>query len=148
MEEDQIKTSFITLFGSFSYTTMPFGLKSTGATYQWDIQRCLHSRLGCNVEAYIDDVVVKTQEDEELISNLVETFNNLRKFKMKPNPEKCTFGVPAGKLLGHMVSHRGIDPNPEKVLAITKMKPLESLHDVQKLTMHDRFKQIYLMTRC
>jgi hypothetical protein len=78
-------------------------------------------------------MVVKTQEDEGLFSNLVETLDNLRKFKMKLNLEKCTFGVPSGKLLGYMVSHRGIDPNPEKVSAITKMKPLESLHDIQKL---------------
>jgi hypothetical protein len=68
-----------------------------------------------------------------LISDLAETFDNLRKFKMKLNPKKCTFGVPSGKLLGYMVSHRGIDPNLEKVSAITKMNPFESLHDVQKL---------------
>jgi hypothetical protein len=78
-------------------------------------------------------VVVKTREDDGLIFDLTETFDNLRKFKMKLNPEKCTFGVPSGKLLGYMVSHHGIDPNPEKVPAITKMKPPESLHDVQKL---------------
>jgi hypothetical protein len=58
------------------------------------------------------------------------TIDNLRKFKMKLNPEKCTFGVPLGKLLGYMVFRCGIDPNPEKVLTITKMKSLESLHDV------------------
>jgi hypothetical protein len=52
---------------------------------------------------------------------------------MKPNPEKCTFDVPLEKLLGHMVSHHGIDPNPEKVSAINKMKPPESLDDVEKL---------------
>jgi hypothetical protein len=75
-----------------------------------------------------------TQEDERLISDLAETFDNLRKFKMKLNPEKCTFGVPSGKLLRYIVSHHGIDPNSEKVSAITKMKPSESLHDVQKLT--------------
>jgi hypothetical protein len=56
-------------------------------------------------------VVVKTQEDEGLISDLAETFNNPRKFKMKLKPKKCTFGVPLGKLLRYMVSHRGIDPN-------------------------------------
>jgi hypothetical protein len=78
-------------------------------------------------------MVIKAQEDEGLISNLKETFNNMRKFKMKLNPDKCTFGVPSGKLIRYMVSHRSIDPNPEKVLAITKMKPPESLHDVQKL---------------
>jgi hypothetical protein len=92
----------------------------------------LYSQLDRNVEEYVDDVVVKTQE-EGLISNLAETFDNLRKFKMKLNPKKCTFGVPSGKLIGYMVSHRGIDPNPEKVSTITKMKPPESLHDVQKL---------------
>jgi hypothetical protein len=79
-------------------------------------------------------MVIMTWEDEGLISNLVETFDNLRKFKMKLNTEKCTFGVSSGKLLGYMVSHHGIDPNPEKVSAITKMKPPESLHDMQKLT--------------
>jgi hypothetical protein len=78
-------------------------------------------------------VFVKTQKDEGLISDLLETFDNLRKFKMKANLEKCTFGVLSGKLLEYMVSHRGIDPNSEMVLAITKMKPSESLHDVQKL---------------
>jgi hypothetical protein len=131
--EDQIKTSFITPFGAFCYTTMSFGLKSVGATYQRGIQRCLHNQLRHNVEAYGDDVVVKNQEDEELISDLAETFDNLRKFKIMLNPKKCTFGVPSGKLLGNMVSWCGIDPNPKKVSAITKMAPPESLHDVQKL---------------
>jgi hypothetical protein len=79
-------------------------------------------------------VVVKTQKDEGLISNLVETFDNLRNFKMKLNPDKCTFGMPSGKLLGYMVSHRGIGTKPEKVSAIMRMKLPESLHDVQKLT--------------
>jgi hypothetical protein len=71
----------------------------------------------------VEGIVVKTQEEEGLNSDLAEAFNNLRKFKMKLNLEKCTFRVPSGKLLGHMVSRRGIDPNPQKVLAITKMKP-------------------------
>jgi hypothetical protein len=83
----------------------------------------MHSQLGRNAEAYVDDVVVKNQEDGGLMSDLAETFDNLRKFKMKLNPEKCTFGVPSEKLLGYIVSHRRIDPNSEKVLTIRKMKP-------------------------
>jgi hypothetical protein len=83
----------------------------------------MHSQLGRNAEAYVDDVVVKNQEDGGLMSDLAETFDNLRKFKMKLNPEKCTFGVPSEKLLGYIVSHRRIDPNSEKVLTIIKMKP-------------------------
>jgi hypothetical protein len=112
--EDQIKTSFITLFGAFCYTTMPFGLKSAGATYQRGIQLCLYSQLGRSAEAYVDDVVVKTWEEERLISDLAKTFDNLRKFKIKLNLGKCTFGVPSGKLLGYMVSRCGIDPNLER----------------------------------
>jgi hypothetical protein len=79
-------------------------------------------------------VVVKTREDKVLISDLAETFDNLRKFKMKLNHKKCTFNVPSRQLLGYMVSRWGIDPNPKKVSTITKMTPLESLHDVQRLT--------------
>jgi hypothetical protein len=63
-----------------------------------------------------------------------ETFDNLRKFKMKLIPDKCTFDVPSRKLLRYMVSRHSIDHNLEKVSAITKMKPPESLHVVQKLT--------------
>jgi hypothetical protein len=111
---------------------MPFRIKSVGATYQRGIQRCLHSQLGCNAEAYVDDVVIKTLEYEGLISVLAETSDILRKFKMNLNTDEVTFGVPLGKLLGYMFSCHGIDPNPEKVSAITKIKPPESLHDVQK----------------
>jgi hypothetical protein len=113
---------------------MPFRLKSAGATYQRGIQKCLHSQIGRKVEAYVDDVVIKTREEEGLISDLAETFDNLRKFSMKLNPEKCTFGVPSGKLLEYMFSRRGIDPSPEKVSAIRNMVPPESLHAVHKLT--------------
>jgi hypothetical protein len=75
--KDQIKTSFITPFDAFCYTTMPFGLKSTGAMYQRDIQKYLHSQLGCNAEAYVDDVVIKTRE-EGLISDLAATAGGAR----------------------------------------------------------------------
>jgi hypothetical protein len=98
------------------------------------MQRCLHSQLGRNAEAYVDDVVINSLENQGLISDLEETFDYLRKFKMNLNPDKCTFSVPSAKLLRYMVSYHGIDPNPEKLVSITKMKLPESLHDVQKLT--------------
>jgi hypothetical protein len=103
-EENQIKTSFMTLFGAFCLTTMPIRLESMGATYQQRIQLCLHSQLGRNADVYVDDVVVKTREDLGLLSDLAETFDNLRKFKMKLNPEKCTFNVPLGELHRYIVS--------------------------------------------
>jgi hypothetical protein len=76
--KDQIKTSFITPFDVFCYTTMSFDLKSTGAIYQRGIQKCLYSQFGHNAEACVDDVVVKTREDEGLISDRAETFDSLK----------------------------------------------------------------------
>ena len=100
---------------------MAFVLKNAGATYQRVIQNCLWHQLGRNAEAYIDDIVVNTKDPEDLINDLAETFANLRKFRWKLNPTKCVFGVPAGKLLGFIVSQWGIEANPEKISAITSM---------------------------
>nr|AAR87147.1 putative polyprotein [Oryza sativa Japonica Group]AAT81735.1 RNase H domain containing protein [Oryza sativa Japonica Group]ABF96761.1 retrotransposon protein, putative, Ty3-gypsy subclass [Oryza sativa Japonica Group] len=133
-ESDCLKTSFITPFGAYCYITMPFGLKNAGATYQRMIQRCFSTQIGRNVEAYVDDIVVKTKQKDDLITDLEETFASIRTFRMKLNPKKCIFGVPSGKLLGFMVSHRGIQANPEKINAILNMKPPSSQKDVQKLT--------------
>src|SRR5438132_4329767 len=126
--------SFIMLFGAYCYIMMPFGLKNVGATYQRAMQRCLHDQLGRNVEAYVDDVIIKSRVKEDLISDLSETFTNLRCFRWKLNPEKCVFGVPSGKLLSFIVSNRGIEANPKKLKNIFKMNSLTALKDVQKLT--------------
>src|SRR5438132_2806770 len=98
------------------------------------MQRCLHDQLGRNVEAYVDDVIIKSRVKEDLISNLSETFANLRHFRWKLNPEKCVFGVPSGKLLGFIVSYHGIEANPEKLKDIFRMNSPTKLRDVQKLT--------------
>src|SRR6266540_3593724 len=133
VESDCIKTSFITPFGAYYYITMPFDLKNTGTTYQRAMQRCLHDQLERNVEAYVDDIVIKSRVKEDLISDLSETFTNLRRFRWKLHPEKCVFGVPSGKLLGFIVSYRGIEANPEKLKDIFRMNSLTALKDVQKL---------------
>jgi hypothetical protein len=73
------------------------------------MQKCLHDQIYKNVQVYVDDVVIKTKETQTLIDDLWETFANLRRFRMKLNPVKFTFGVPAGKLLGFLVSSQGID---------------------------------------
>jgi hypothetical protein len=110
--EDEEKTAFITPIGCFFYTCMPFGLKNAGATFQRAMGKCLGSPIGCNVEAYIDDIVVKSRSKETLIDDLHETFANLRQVRLKLNAAKCTFGEPSGKLLRYLVSHRGIEANP------------------------------------
>jgi hypothetical protein len=83
-----------------------------------------------NVEAYVDDVVVKTRNSNTLITNLEDTFASLHEYQWKLNPNKCVFGVPSGKLLGFIISHHGIEANHEKVSAITKMKALTCIKDV------------------
>ena len=132
--EDEEKTAFTTPFGVFCYVKMPFGLKNAGATYQRCIQNCLQPQIGRNVEAYVDDIVVKSKTESALIADLKETFDNLRKYRMMLNPEKCTFGVPSGKLLGFLVSSRGIEANPRKIEALDQMRSPRTLKDVQRLT--------------
>ena len=133
-EKDQIKIAFITPYGAYCYRTMPFGLRNASATYQRCMQKCLHYQIGKNVQVYVDDVVIKTKNADTLIDDIRKTFANLRRFRMKLNPAKCIFGVPAGKLLGFLVSSRGIEANPVKIGAIERMQLPACLKDVQKFT--------------
>ena len=93
------------------------------------MKHCLHEQIDKNTEAYIDDIVVKSSKARNLIQDLAETFKNLQYFKIKLNPEKCTFGVPFDKLLGYIVSAHGIETNPMKVKAILDMGPPQALRD-------------------
>ena len=112
---------------------MSFRLKNIRATYQRAIQMCLDQQIGRNIEAYIDDVVVKSKTVDNLIADLEETFTNLKRYRWKLNPSKCIFGVPSGILLGYIVSACGIEPNPNKVSAITNMKWPTYVKDIQKI---------------
>nr|CAE03836.3 OSJNBb0013J13.13 [Oryza sativa Japonica Group] len=111
-----------------------FGLKNAGPTFQRTTRISLGSQIGRNVEAYVDELVVKTRNQETLLSDLAETFESLRSACIKLNPDKCVFGVPAGKLPGFLVSARGIEANPEKIRAIERMRPPSKLRDVQCVT--------------
>jgi hypothetical protein len=133
-KEDEEKTAFITPFGAFCYISMSFGLKNMGATYQRAIQMCLVDHWGKRVEAYVDDVVIKTENSENFIKDLQLVFYSLRRYRWKLNLEKCVFGVPVGKLLRFIVSHRGIEANPEKIEAIMRMEASRSQKKVQRLT--------------
>jgi hypothetical protein len=132
-KEGEEKIAFITPYGVFCYQVMPFGLKNARATYQRMMQNCLGSQIGCNIQVYINDMVITTRKEESLISDLAETFDNLNRYKLKLNPTKCSFGISAGQLLGFLVSARGIEANPEKIQAILTMGKPTKLHDVQKL---------------
>ncbi|GKV39077.1 hypothetical protein SLEP1_g46896 [Rubroshorea leprosula] len=110
------------------------GLKNAGATYQKMVTIVFHAQIGKNLEVYVDDIVVKSLKAEDHLTDLDETFNNLRKNRMRLNPAKCIFKVESGKFLGFMVSRRGIEVNPEKIRAIAEMEPPKSVKDIQRLT--------------
>jgi hypothetical protein len=92
------------------------------------------NQIGRNVEVYVDDMLVKSIRATKHIEDLRETFRTLRKYKMKLNPMKCAFGVSSGKILGFMVSQRGIEANPEKVKAVLEMEAPRKTKQLQRLT--------------
>nr|CAB3465777.1 unnamed protein product [Digitaria exilis] len=108
-ESDHLATSFITSFGMYCYVMMPFGLQNAGATYQRCMLHVFEDHIGRIVEAYVDDIVVKTKKADDLVHDLKIVFDCLRAHEVKLNPEKC----------------RGIELNPEK--------PIRDLKGVQKV---------------
>ena len=91
-------------------------------------------QIGRNMEVYVDDMLVKSKEEEDHLDDLKEMFNTLRQYSMKLNSSKYVFGVSSGKFLGFIVSQRGIEENPEKVKAILEMSSLKTIKEVQSLT--------------
>ncbi|XP_015060443.1 uncharacterized protein LOC107006392 [Solanum pennellii] len=122
-EEDVEKTTFITPWGVYHYRVMPFGLKNAGATYMRDMTTIFHDMIHKEIEVYVDDVIVKSRESSDHLTHLRKFFERLRHYNLKLNPAKCAFGVPAGKLLGFIVSRRGIELDPSKTKAIQELPP-------------------------
>lgn len=98
LEEDQEKTTFIISQGLYCYKVMPFGLKNAGATYHRLVNQRFNKQIRRNMEVYINDMLVKSKEEESHLDDLNETFETLRQYKMKLNPTKCAFGVSSGKV--------------------------------------------------
>ena len=119
--EDREKTSFITKWGTYCYRVMPFGLKNAGATYQRAAITLFHDTIHMDVEVYVDDMIVKSYNKADHWAALEHFFQRIRRFRLRLNPKKCTFGVTYGKLLGYMISERGIEVDPNKIRAILDM---------------------------
>ena len=132
--DDQEKTSFVTAQGTYCYRVMPFGLKNAGATYQRLVNRMFQKQIGATMEVYIDDMLVKSTTADLHIAHLSEAFQILRNYNMKLNPAKCAFGMSAGKFLGFIVNHRGIEENPDKIKAVLDMPSPSGIKEVQRLT--------------
>ena len=86
------------------------------------------------MEVYIDDMLVKSTTTELHIARLSEAFQIPRKYNLKLNPTKCAFGVSAGKFLGFIVNHRGIEANLDKIKDVLDMLPPSGIKEVQRLT--------------
>ena len=132
--EDQEKTAFVTSTRNYHYKVMPFGQKNTGSTYQRMMTRMFKPQLGKNIEIYVDDMVVKSKMVTEHLGDLGDIFDVLRRHKLRLNTSKCSFGVRSDKFLGYMVTHRGIEVNPDQIKTINDLKPLRNAKEVQKLT--------------
>jgi hypothetical protein len=116
--EDKAKTTFVTPWGSYCYKVMPFDLKNAGATYQRAMVALFHDMMHKEIEVYVDDMIAKSKKGEDHVKVLRKLFERLRKYELKLNPAKCSFGVKFEKLLGFMVSNRGIEVDHDKVRAI------------------------------
>ena len=97
---------------------MPFDLKNAGVTYQRLVNKIFKPLIGHTMEVYVDDMITKFKDSRDHVKHLEETFELLRKYQMKLNPEKCAFRVSSDKFLGFLVSHRGIEANPKKIRVV------------------------------
>ena len=116
--KDMEKTTFLTMWGTFCYKVMPFRLKNVRATYQKAIVTLFHDMMHKEIEVYVDDMIAKSQGEDDHVINLRKLFERLRKFQLKFNPAKCTFGATFRKLLRFVVSKKGIEIDLDKVQAI------------------------------
>ena len=130
---DEEKMAFITPMANYCYKVMPFGLKNAGATYQRLMNKVFAEFIGNLMEVYIDNMLVKIKEEGSLFSDLEVVLGRLRQHNMRLNPHKCAFTVAAGKFLGFMLTHRGIEANPDKCRAILEMKSPMTVKEVQRL---------------
>ncbi|GJX67369.1 reverse transcriptase domain-containing protein [Tanacetum coccineum] len=133
-QDDEEKTTFYMDQGTHCYTKIPFGLENAGATYQRLVDAAFQSQIERNLEAYVDDMVIKSNDEKVLIADIAETFDNLWRINMKLNPKKCSFGVEEGKFLGYMVTSEGIQANPKKTKAIADMQSPRTLKEMQSLS--------------
>lgn len=131
--EDQEKTAFVTPIGNYRYKVIPFGLKNARSTYQRMMTRMFEPLLGKNIEIYVDDMVVKSKLVSEHLWDLGCIFDVLRKHRLRLNASKCSFGVGSGKFLGYIITHRGIEVDPDQIRAIQNLRAPRNSKEIQKL---------------
>ncbi|GJV62822.1 reverse transcriptase domain-containing protein [Tanacetum coccineum] len=133
-KNDEDKTAFHTEEGVLCYTKITFGLKNAGATYQRLVDSAFKEQIRVNLEAYVDDMMIKSRTEQDIIKDLEQTFSTLRKINMKLNPKKYSFGMEEGNFLGYIVTSEGIRANPEKRKAVMDMPSPRTLKKMQSLS--------------
>ena len=134
VKEDKNKTTFITESRNYYYNVMPFGLRNSGAAYQCMMNKVYDKELlGDILEVYLDDMIVKSKQEVDHAAHLKRVFEKTRKYNMRLNTEKCTFGVQAGKLLDFYLTEREIEVNPDKFQAFAKLPTPHSKKCIQTL---------------
>jgi len=113
---------------------MPIGLKNAEATYQRMMTRMFQDKIGCTVEVYIDNLVVKSKQEAQHVEDLRGVFEVLRQHKLRLNAEKCTFGLGVGKFLRYLITNQGIEANPNQIKAMNHLRLPSNLKEVQVLT--------------
>jgi hypothetical protein len=130
--------------GLFEYVVITFGLKNVGATYQRAMNYIYHDLIGKLVEIYIDDVVVKSTSTRGHLGDLRQVFEWTRRFRLKMNPKKCTFGVSAGQFLGFLVHERGIEIGLKSQEAVRTMVPPTMKRELQQLIVKINFVRRFI----
>ncbi|GJZ82633.1 reverse transcriptase domain-containing protein [Tanacetum coccineum] len=143
-ESDEEKTAFHTSQGVYFYTKMPFGLKNACATYQRLVDKAFDNQVGQNIEVYVDELVIKSHIEAEMLRDIDETFCALRKINMKLNPKKCTFGVVEGMFLRYMISPEGIKLYHDKTKVVLQLSSPRTIKEVQSLNVKLASLNIFL----
>nr|GEY93226.1 reverse transcriptase domain-containing protein [Tanacetum cinerariifolium] len=97
------------------------------------MDKAFESQMGRNIEVYVDDLVVKSHTEAEMVRDIEETFRTLRKINMKLNPKKCSFGLAEGVFLGYVITPEGIKPCPDKIAAVLQLPSPQTVKEVQSL---------------
>ena len=126
VEEDKAKTTFTTYWGTYAYDVMPFDLKNASATYQRAMVTLFQDMMYKEIEVYVDDMITKSSTVRDHLVDLRKLFKRLIKYRLRLNPNNCAFEASSGKLLGFIISQRGIEVDPAKVQAIRDMPTLQT----------------------
>lgn len=130
-EEDEKKIAFIKPWGVYHYMVMPLVLKNAGTTYMRAMITIFHDKIHKDIEVYVDNVIIKSYESSDHLRPLNKFFDHMRRYNLKLNPTNCAFGVPTRKLLGFIVTRKGIKLDPSKIKAIQEFTPPKTMKEVR-----------------